>query len=263
MRGRTKGLPSCFDTLLMRRLREGRGWSLRELARRVGVSNAYLCQLETGAAETPSFDAAVAIARAFEVNVNTFVRPPPRPPKERAMGEETLKQEEEWRPIPSFPGYEVSDHGRVRSWLKPGARRGTRADQPRAVATRTDRGYVKFIARVDGACATVFVHKAVLLAFRGPCPPGMESRHGDGRPSNNRLDNLSWGTKAENEADKLAHGTHVLGSRSMRRKLTSAQVATIRTRLATGDTFASLGREFGVTWQSIQAIARGKSWKNN
>jgi hypothetical protein len=50
------------------------------------------------------------------------------------------------------------------------------------------------------------VHALILEAFVGPCPPGLECRHLDGNPANNRLDNLIWGTRIENQDDRRRHG---------------------------------------------------------
>lgn len=56
------------------------------------------------------------------------------------------------------------------------------------------------------------VHRLVLEAFVGPCPPGMECRHFPDRdPTNNRLDNLSWATRKQNMEDKASHGTNRKG----------------------------------------------------
>lgn len=52
-----------------------------------------------------------------------------------------------------------------------------------------------------------YVHQVVLSTFMGPCPPGMEVRHLNGLPSDNRLENLAYGTKSENARDRLSHGT--------------------------------------------------------
>jgi HNH endonuclease len=51
------------------------------------------------------------------------------------------------------------------------------------------------------------LHSLVLECFVGPRPPGMECRHLDGNPSNNALENLAWGTRSENRADQVRHGT--------------------------------------------------------
>jgi hypothetical protein len=53
---------------------------------------------------------------------------------------------------------------------------------------------------------TYLLHRLVLEAFRGVPPDGkMDARHLDGRKSNNRLENLSWGTRSENMLDVIKH----------------------------------------------------------
>jgi hypothetical protein len=53
------------------------------------------------------------------------------------------------------------------------------------------------------------VHQLVLEAFVGARPtPKHESRHLDGDSSNNRPGNLEWSTHAENNRDRVRHGTH-------------------------------------------------------
>lgn len=59
-----------------------------------------------------------------------------------------------------------------------------------------------------------YVHRLILAAFVGPCPEGMQVRHLDGDPANCTLGNLAYGTKSENERDKLIHGTHQWAKRT-------------------------------------------------
>ena len=54
--------PTAFGTVL-RRLREGRGLSLRETSQLSGLDHAYVYRLETGEKEAPSDD---ALARLFK-----------------------------------------------------------------------------------------------------------------------------------------------------------------------------------------------------
>jgi hypothetical protein len=113
---------------------------------------------------------------------------------------------EEWRPIPGWPGYEVSDLGRVISH-KRGLDRELRtfpgpAGHPRVQLTRS---------RKDRR--TYFVHQLVMLAFVGPCPEGEEVRHLDGSRGNT-LTNLRYGTRRENAQDALAHGVNYHASRT-------------------------------------------------
>lgn len=54
----------------------------------------------------------------------------------------------------------------------------------------------------------VCVHILVLEAFAGPRPLGAEACHRNGNPSDNRLENLYWGSHADNMKDMTQHGTH-------------------------------------------------------
>jgi hypothetical protein len=57
-----------------------------------------------------------------------------------------------------------------------------------------------------GTEAYPHVHKLVLEAFTGqPRPEGMVCCHVNGNPSDNRLENLRWGTLRDNAADKRRH----------------------------------------------------------
>lgn len=116
---------------------------------------------------------------------------------------------ERWMPVVGFEGlYEVSDCGNVRS-LDRLDRRSRRVNG--VSMTPGDKGkteHLKVDLRSFGRRRSILVHRLVLEAFDGPCPEGMECRHLDGDPTNNRLANLRWGTRSENNLDRVAHGTH-------------------------------------------------------
>lgn len=52
----------------------------------------------------------------------------------------------------------------------------------------------------------MYVHTAVLLAFVGERPEGLEACHNNGIPSDNRLENLRWDTRSSNRRDTILHG---------------------------------------------------------
>lgn len=110
---------------------------------------------------------------------------------------------EEWRWIPGFEGsYQVSDHGRVRSF------RNRRAPGRLISASRgTQRGYLMVNLTDETGPQRRYVHALVLAAFVGPRPPGMQIRHLDGLTTNAHLSNLAYGTARENAADLRRHGT--------------------------------------------------------
>jgi hypothetical protein len=116
-----------------------------------------------------------------------------------------MTDSEMWKAIPGYPFYEVSDCGRVRSIPREANGRTYRSV---VMSTRpSNSGYVLVDVRnAEGKKETRTMHTLVLAAFAGQRPHGHEARHLNGDPLDNRAENLVWGTKAENEEDKFAHG---------------------------------------------------------
>ncbi len=118
---------------------------------------------------------------------------------------------EAWKPIPGYPGYEASDHGRVRSidrrtWSE--ARGQWINWKGRALRANQRSGYFLVYPSRDGKISSIFVHTAVLLAFVGPRPDGWECCHYDDNKHNNNLTNLRWDTVSENKRDLIRNGRH-------------------------------------------------------
>ncbi|MDN5857893.1 MAG: NUMOD4 motif-containing HNH endonuclease [Pseudonocardia sp.] len=117
---------------------------------------------------------------------------------------------EEWRDIPSLPGYQASDDVRVRS-----VSRSIVQVRPYGPVTRNLRGRILSTWVDPDGYPTVnvrdrswFVHALVAEAFHGPRPAGLHVRHLDGDPANGTPANLRYGTPAENADDMLRHGRH-------------------------------------------------------
>lgn len=111
---------------------------------------------------------------------------------------------ERWLPVPGWPGYEVSDRGRVRSVERVIAD-GRTAAGVLLKPSRDKDGY-RYVTLSDGSRRRkVHVARLVLEAFTGPCPDGMEVLHGNGRRWDNRLGNLRYGTDGENSREREDH----------------------------------------------------------
>lgn len=124
---------------------------------------------------------------------------------------------ETWTRLPApFSKYEVSFDG-----FGPGQRPVRRAGGNLLATQPSNRKYLLVKPYDDdGKQQTVTVHSLVLLGATGvPCPPGLESRHLDDDPLNNRWrpgatddevrangGNLVRGTKRQNAADKYRRG---------------------------------------------------------
>lgn len=94
----------------------------------------------------------------------------------------------------------------------------------------------------------------------GPIPDDLLVLHSCDNPSCVRPDHLFLGTDAVNMRDKQRKGRATSGPR---RRLKASLVAEIRRRYAEGgETYQSLGREFGVSRCHVADIIKGKAWKD-
>lgn len=102
---------------------------------------------------------------------------------------------EEWRDIVNFPGYQVSDVGRVRSHNKvtSSARFPVRHWKDRILKPKVsakDR-ISRYSLWKDGKEYTVQAHRLVAEAFI-PGDTSLTVNHKDGNRQNNTVDNLEW-----------------------------------------------------------------------
>lgn len=164
----------------------------------------------------------------------------------------------EWRPIPDWEGvYEVSSHGEVRRIIGPTGKPCCRLLKP-CPSGHVGMKYYHVLLRHKPRKWFVPVHKLVLLAFDGPRPTkAHETRHLNGDRFDNRITNLRWGTHAENEADRVAHGNTAFGERSNFAKLREWEVLQI---IASRQTEGLAGK-YGVTEETIRLIRLRRIWR--
>ncbi len=164
--------------------------------------------------------------------------------------------DEEWREIPGFPGYEASNLGRIRSW---NVRRQSLA--PLIMKPRLSNGYVRIgLRRGEKKQYSRYVHVLVLEAFVGLRPNEMECRHLDNNRENNKLSNLAWGTRAENDEDKRIAGTGIRGEHHKLAKLTERDVVAIRKLSSIGFTQRQIAKKYGVCKSTVGYALRQETW---
>lgn len=118
----------------------------------------------------------------------------------------------EWRSIPGSD-YEASNDGQVRSVDRVVEYSDGRVHRHRGHLLKPQRNprdeRHQVAARVNGKMRSFYIHVLVCSAFHGPKPgPGFEVRHLNGIKTDNRPENLRWGTHSENVIDMVEHGTH-------------------------------------------------------
>jgi hypothetical protein len=156
---------------------------------------------------------------------------------------------ETWLAVVGYEGlYEVSSDGRIRN-VRTGKLKVYTYDKQKR------RPFVGLWR--NNKIRIIYPHKAVLEAFVGPRPKGMEACHNNGDPFDNKVTNLRWDTTRNNQLDRIKHGTSNRGERCAAAKLTEAQVRAIRadTRLQ-----REIAAEYGVRENTISRIKSGKRW---
>ena len=163
---------------------------------------------------------------------------------------------EEWRDIPGYPRarYQVSSLGRIRSrWKQEWWIKKTPLDR---------RGYPSVSLHCHQIIQQYSVHRLVLECFVGPRPSGMECRHLDGNRQNNRLDNLAWGSRSENQRDRDRHGrrnaVHFRGESNPMAKVTADDVRFIRSHSHIGN--QTLAKQFSLHPRYISLILSRRRW---
>lgn len=180
---------------------------------------------------------------------------------------------EEWRTVPGYPTYAVSNHGRI---CRVGATTRYRASRKMLGVKPGRNGYRAVALHADGKQRSTSVHVVVCETFHGPRPSeDHEVAHFDGDRLNNRADNLRWATRVENMADQARHGTRPRGdthhsklkpeclARGERNggggKLTEKDVRAIRadTRI-----HREIAADYGVVKSMVAMIKRKEAWKH-
>ena len=156
--------------------------------------------------------------------------------------------------IIGFPDYRVGNDGTVWScrrnnvWTK--------------LKLANHKGYSKvFLYDKNGKAYNFQVHNLVLVAFVGARIDNLQCRHLNGVKSDNRLENLKWGSAKENADDRKNHNKTARGERHRSCKLSNQDVIKIRTLYETGNFYLrELADKFNVSLQNIHYIVTNKYW---
>lgn len=155
--------------------------------------------------------------------------------------------------------YAVTDDGRVFT-CRPCVRNvGAVAREMRLTVDKQGRSYVRVH---DGKrCKGERVHRLVAAAFLPPPPAGCTLiRHLDGNNSNNHVENIAWGTHAENMEDMVRHGRSNRGRRNPNAKLNERTVRAVRILADEGVSVPGMAKLLGVTDDTVRRAVKGEQW---
>jgi len=112
--------------------------------------------------------------------------------------------------------------------------------------------------------AVMYVHRIVCEHFHGKPPtPSHIAAHscGNGHQGCIHPNHLRWATMKENQADRVQHGTMIVGDKNPNAKLSEADIPTIR---AMSETMTSpmIAHRYNVSPRTIRDVLHGASWKH-
>jgi hypothetical protein len=119
-------------------------------------------------------------------------------------------------------------------------------------------------ARYNVGGKVVFAHRYLCESTHGAAPsPIHQAAHLCGRGADGCVNprHIAWKTPKENNGDKVTHGTVCRGSRHGRAKLTEQDVRDIKD-LASNSTLEQVAYRYGISFQHVGKIVRGKKWKH-
>ena len=162
---------------------------------------------------------------------------------------------EEWRDIAEKDGYQVSNEGRVRSYIN--NRHGI-TDTPHPLKPQMNRYGRPTVCL--GRSRRRLISRLVAEAFI-PNPDNLPLvRHMDDNPLNNRVDNLRWGTQKDNMQDCVKHG-RLVGNTAP--AIESKKCPVIAISKTTGErkyygSMSDAARELGLWTQHISSVLKGR-----
>lgn len=158
---------------------------------------------------------------------------------------------EEWRPVPGLEGVEASSLGGIRE----------------NGIVRIPKPKVRDYLGVRVHKKSFLAHRLVCMAFYGlPTEEEPECLHLDNNPTNNRADNLKWGSHDENMARSRGRNHSHPGESNFNSKLTEADVREIRAAYDAKAGFAwgisKLAKKFNISTKTCSRIGKRESWQH-
>lgn len=159
-----------------------------------------------------------------------------------------------WKKVKWCSDYEVSNLGNVRSWRPYGASKENRTI-PKLIKPWISNGYEMVTLSVKQNKKSFAVHTLVAESFIGLRPEKHVVCHKDDNKTNNKVNNLYYGTYSQNGKDAIRNKKLKNGEDHPSAKLLNADIDTIRHLvISLGMTHKAVADIFNVSKSTISEI---------
>ena len=175
-----------------------------------------------------------------------------------------------WKSVKNWPAYEVSNLGNVKR-VKFGGNRSKIGQNLKPITKLNGYQVVTLFnsKRKSGGDrrkwvskkSQLAIHRLVMCAFCGECPPGLHVNHRNGDKTYNRLSNLEYVTPTGNMLHAYREGLRsAKGSSNGRSKLNEESVREIR-RLAENEVnWHVIAKQFEVSYYAVKHVVNRTRW---
>tara|TARA_R110002020_G_C16256725_1_gene770182 strand:+ start:371 stop:877 length:507 start_codon:yes stop_codon:yes gene_type:complete len=166
---------------------------------------------------------------------------------------------ETWKDVKGYEGsYKVSSLGSIKSVIR------FKVRTERILKQHILKGGYKYVELcLKGVRKKYLVHRLEAIAFIDNPENKPQVNHKNGIKTDNKLGNLEWNTRSENQKHAIKEGLRTAkGEKNSQSKLNKYQVIDIRQKVADSYSTSWLARMYGVSPSTISDIKARRSWKH-
>lgn len=169
-----------------------------------------------------------------------------------------MKIEEQWKDVSVLDNlYEISSNGNLRR------KSIEKEKENKSLKSFPDKdGYLKVCINLNGY-KNLAIHRLVAIHFIPNPENKKEVNHKNGIKTDNRILNLEWCTRRENQIHAIKNKLQPIRKGSQRGKVCKLKetiVLEIKRRLANGEKYTVIYKDYGVSPTTIYDIFKNKTW---
>jgi hypothetical protein len=160
------------------------------------------------------------------------------------------------RDVKGYEGlYFVNEFGEIYSYPKK-TRKGVR----KMLTHKNKNGYLSIDLCKNGNIKKYSLHRIIALAFLDNIENKEQVNHINGNKHDNRIENLEWSTRSENQKHSIETGLRsAKGEKNSQSKLTEKDVLNI---FNDKRTYIQISKDFKISISTISDIKRGHTWNH-